>query len=284
MTGRLIATLLIFLFVREPGDGWMVLGFHALAASILSAGGCALVLREVTPARPSLRLVGQTLRLGFTMFLMRLAVMVNTAGNAFLLGLLVAPQHVAFFVAGEKLCRTSSWLLQPINIVLLPRIAHLLGERPEQARRLASLGLVAMAGIGLSFAVAIGIAAPVIVDVLFGERYAAAVPVTRVMALIVPLIVVNTCLVSYWLVPRGLDRGLNLVLISAAILNVGLVLLVAPLFQALGVAWVTFAVEGFILMGFLVILRRRGLRPLDAGILRDLAARVLGRGRAVSAD
>ena len=46
------------------------------------------------------------------------------------------------------------------------------------------------------------------------------------------------------------------------------VLLVVPLSQALGVAWVTFAVEGFILIGFLVILRRRGLRPLDADILR----------------
>lgn len=267
MIGKLIAMVSIFRFVRGPDDGWIVLASHALAALILTGAGYALLLREVRPGRPNLRLIGQTLRLGFSMMLMRVFVLMLTAGNTFLLGLFVAPQHVAFFAASDKLCRTASWLLQPINAVLLPRITFLLREHPEQARQLASLSLVSMAGIGIGLLVGLWLAAPLVVQILFGESYAAAVPIVRVMALIIPMIVVNTCLVTHFLLPHGLDRALNSVLVSGAVLNVGLALLLAPVFKGFGLAWVTVTVEGFILVGLVVALRRRGLRPFNPEIL-----------------
>jgi O-antigen/teichoic acid export membrane protein len=94
------------------------------------------------------------------MFLMRIAVMMSTAGNAFLLGVLVAPQQVAFFVAGEKFCRPAAWLLQPVNVALLPRLSHLIGHSPDRAKALAGLTILLMAVVGLGFGLVIGIVAP----------------------------------------------------------------------------------------------------------------------------
>lgn len=264
---KLLGTAAIFALVKEPADGWLVLAANAGASLVSTSVAYTLVLREVRPGRLSFALIGRTLKLGVGMFTMRVAVMMHTAGNAFLLGLLVAPQQVAFFVAGEKLCRPAAWLLQPFNIALLPRLSHLASHSPDQAKALAGLSILFMATIGLAFGLAIGVAAPWLVDLLFGPQYGAAVAVMRVMALIIPLIVLNAALVSQWMVPHGLDRWLNVVVLSGTALNLTLALLIAPRFGALGMAWVTVVIEGYILIGLLVALRRHGLKPIMPSLL-----------------
>jgi PST family polysaccharide transporter len=74
-------------------------------------------------------------------------------------------------------------------------------------------------------------------------------------------------LVSQWLVAQGLDRPLNVVIVSATVLNLALALIVAPRFGAVGMAWVTVAVEGYILLGLWRALRRHGLKPILPGLL-----------------
>jgi PST family polysaccharide transporter len=264
---KVLGTLLVFWLVRTPADGWLVLAASAGASLVSTGAAYTLVLRQTRPGRPSLDLIVRTLRLGASMFLMRIAVMMSTAGNAFLLGVLVAPQQVAFFVAGEKFCRPAAWLLQPVNVALLPRLSHLIGHSPDRAKALAGLTILLMALVGLGFGLAIGIVAPWLVDLFYGPQYGAAVAVMRVMALIVPLIVLNAALVSQWLVPHGLDRPLNVVIVSATVLNLALAVIVAPRFGAVGMAWVTVAIEGYILVGLWWALHRHGLKPILPGLL-----------------
>jgi len=264
---KLLGTALVFWLVRAPADGWLVLAASAGASLVSTGAAYTLVLRQTRPGRLSRGLIARTLRLGASMFVMRIAVMMHTTGNAFLLGLLVAPQQVAFFVAGEKLCRPAAWLLQPVNVALLPRLSHLVGSSPDRAKALAGLSILLMALAGLSFGGAIGVVAPWLVGLFFGPEYGAAVAVMRVMALIVPLIVLNAALVSQWLVPHGLDRPLNVVILSATALNLALALTLAPRFGALGMAWVTVAVEGYILLGLWWALHRNGLKPIVPGLL-----------------
>jgi PST family polysaccharide transporter len=264
---KVLGTLLVFWLVRAPADGWLVLAASAGASLVSTGAAYTLVLRQTRPGRLSLELIVRTLRLGASMFLMRIAVMMSTAGNAFLLGVLVAPQQVAFFVAGEKFCRPAAWLLQPVNVALLPRLSHLIGHSPDRAKALAGLTILLMALVGLGFGLAIGIVAPWLVDLFYGPQYGAAVAVMRVMALIVPLIVLNAALVSQWLVPHGLDRPLNVVIVSATVLNLALAVIVAPRFGAVGMAWVTVAIEGYILVGLWWALHRHGLKPILPGLL-----------------
>jgi PST family polysaccharide transporter len=80
--------------------------------------------------------------------------------------------------------------------------------------------------------------------------------------------VINAALVSQWLIPHGLDRALNVVIVASAVLNLILALSLAPRFGALGMAWVTVVAEGCIMVGLLWALRRRGLRPLTPDLLR----------------
>ena len=279
---KVLATIAIFLFVRGPGDGWIVLAAYAGAALLATAAGYALILRQVRPGRLDLELISRTLRLGFSMFVMRISVLMHTAGNSFLLLLLGGPVQVAFFAAGEKLCRPAAWLMHPVNVALLPRLSHLVEHSPDQARAMATLSILLMTAVGIGFGVAIGVLAPWLVDLLFGlPEYQPAVAVLRIMALIIPLIVLNAALVSQWLVPHGLDRALLLVVISGTVLNLVLALLFAGRFGGIGMAWITVTVEGYILIGLLWALHRRGLRPIAPqllpSLLRELVAQAARR-------
>ena len=253
VTAKVIATVIIFSFVRGPADGWIVLAAYGGSAGLATLAGYTLVLRQVRPGRPHLALIGQTLKLGFSMFAMRVAVLMHTAGNSFLLLLLGGPIQVAFFAAGEKLCRPAAWLLHPINVALLPRLSHLAEHSPDQAATMARLAILLMAAVGLSFGLLIGLLAPWLVDLLFGlPEYQQAVTVLRVMALIIPMIVLNAALVSQWMVPQKLDRALLAVIVSGTLINLTLALLFATRYGALGMAWVTVAVEAYILTGLLL--------------------------------
>lgn len=266
---KVLATAAIFALVRTPDDGWLVLACFAGGALVATLAGYGLLLREVPVGRPTLALVGRTLRLGTSMFVMRIAVMMQTAGNTFILGLLVVPQQVAVFAAGEKLCRPMAWLLQPINVALLPRLSNLLGESPDRAHRLAGLALLFMAAIGVGFGAFVALVAPWLVALFFGPGYEGAVAVMRVMAAIIPLMVINAALISQWMIPNQLDRPLNVVIVSSTVLNVVLAVALAPRFGALGMAWITIGVAAYTLIGLLVVLHRRGFRPIAPGLLRE---------------
>ena len=198
---KVLATIAIFPFVRGPrrldrarrrGRGLAGVGRWLYA----------LMLRQVRPGRLDLELISQTLRLGFSMFVMRISVLMHTAGNSFLLLLLGGPVKVAFFAAGEAAgprpgsCTRSTW---PAAAALAPGRAqpgpsardsdpqhpaddggrHRLRRRDRRARAR-------------------------LVDLLFGlPEYQPAVAVLQVIALIIPLIVLNAALVSQWLVPTG---------------------------------------------------------------------------------
>jgi PST family polysaccharide transporter len=279
---KIVATLLIFAFVRSIDDGWLVLMFYAVAAGISTVLSYALLLREARPRGFQPGLAWTTLKRGFSVFTMRIGVAMHTTGNTLLLGLLVPPAQVAFFAAGEKLCRPAAWLLYPINAALLPRLSELVGHSPDAASRMAGISLMVMLGIGGAFGLAIGVLAPWLIELMFGPAYQVAVPVLRVMAVLVPLIVLNGVLVSQWLVPHGLDRALTVVILSGGVANLLLALVVAPRWQALGMAWLTVAIEAGIVLGLLLVARRHGLRPFQPEILRGLLALAfpaIGRGR-----
>jgi PST family polysaccharide transporter len=284
VTAKVIATIVIFGFVRAPEDGWIVLTAYGGSTGLATAAGYALVLRQIPPGPLRLALIPQTLKLGFSMFAMRVAVLMHTAGNSFLLLLLGGPLQVAFFAAGEKLCRPAAWLLHPVNVALLPRLSHLAEHSPDQGKTMARLAILVMAAVGLGFGLVICLLAPWLVDLLFGlPEFQPAVTILRIMALIIPMIVLNAALVSQWMVPQKLDRPLLAVIVSGTLINLTLALIFATRYGALGMAWVTVVVEAYIMCGLLFALHRHGLRPIEPrllpSLLREVRALVAKRGR-----
>jgi polysaccharide transporter, PST family len=251
---KLVCVAAIFWLVKGPGDGWWVLVAYGGAAALAAAIEYTFMLRQIRPRPPDLSRVRETFRMGFSVFLMQISNLINTAGSAFLLSLLASPQQVAYFAAPDKLARPLAWLTAPINRVLLPRISHLLLHRPGEAHAMARVSLLVLSVVGLGFCLFVMLLAPWLIGLVFGPDYEQAAPVLRVLALVIPLSIITDALAAQWLIPHGLDRPLSLTILAAAFLAIGLALVVVPTHAALGMAWVTVFVELFILAGLVLSL------------------------------
>ncbi|MCE3249496.1 MAG: polysaccharide biosynthesis protein, partial [Geminicoccaceae bacterium] len=192
---KLLTTLAIFALVGAPDDSWVVLACYAGGALLATTTGYALMMREVRPQRLSRGPIGRAFRLGASLFVMRVVLMTQGAGIVILLGFL-APHHVPLYAVSDKLCRPVAWLLGPLNTALLPRLSHLVGTSPDRAQQIARLSLLLQGTAGIAFGLTIALTAPWLIDLMFGQEYAAAAAALQVMATIIPLMVLNGALIT----------------------------------------------------------------------------------------
>ena len=234
--GRVLAALAVFALVHDPTHGWRVVALQG-AAAVLSGGWLTLSLwREQPSVALSLRAAAHTLRTEWALFAFKASSTLYMQANTVLLGLFAPALAVAAYGGAEKIARAAINLLDPLTRVLLPRISYLVQSDAAAAASLVRRVLV-MLGSGASVAGALlALLAPQVVSLLLGTGYEAAVPVLRLLALLLPIIAIGTVLGIFWALPLGRDRALLVVTAAAGVLNVLLVLVLVPRHGASGMA------------------------------------------------
>jgi len=258
VAGRLGVTVGIFLWVKTADSGWKVLALQSIAGVIVSGIILAAMYRKIPFRRPSLDLSIQALQTGWTMFLSRSAISLYTMANIFILGLFTNTTEVAYYGGAERINRAVLGLLQPISQALYPRMSNLALRNKERAAEAARLGLIVFGGFGLLAGAGLALLAPIVIRILLGAEYQPAVMVFRVLTLIVPLIALSNVLGIQWMLPFGMDRAFNRIILGAGVLNVCLAVYLAPRFGSMGMAWSVVAAEGFVTLGMWFVLRRSG--------------------------
>jgi len=260
---RLVATGSVFAMVRGPGDGWKVLALYG-TASLLATGINLLRMYRRLPFRwPTWTSTTANLRLGLSMFVFRGAVIFYTRTNTFVLGLLLpgSPALVGYFDAAEKIIRALLGLMGATSQAFYPRISHLVHYDRREAVRLVRISFAVLMGIATAAGITTYIGAP-LTPALFGSKYGAVVPLLRLLVFLLPIGAINNVLGIQWMLPLGLDRPVNVIIITAGLLNLTAAVVFVPLAGPRGmIAAVTLA-ELFVASSMYVTLRRRGLEPL----------------------
>jgi PST family polysaccharide transporter len=265
VAGKAIATAGIFIIVQHPADGWKVLVLQGSGSMLSVVVATALVYREIPVRLPGWRLVRDTLRMGWSMFLFRSSMSLYGAGNAFILGLFASPEAVGFYAGAEKLARALMGLLVPVHQSLYPRLSNLVQHNRPAASRLARFSMFLMSSVGMALSLAAFLGAPWAVPFILGDRFGASIPVLQVMAALPLLDAMGTLFGVLWMVPLGLDRQFNRVILAGGALNLVLAVALAPHFAQMGMAAAVVATEIFVTITLYATLRRRGLSPL-AGV------------------
>jgi PST family polysaccharide transporter len=262
---RAMGVLAIFFVIHHPGDAPTVLALQGAGAALSALVLLALGSRAARPRLPRRREVTAVLRDGAGVFLFKGAVTLYTSGNAFLLGLLSTPDAVGVFSGADRLSRAVLGVYDPFAQALYPRMSRLVAEAPDRAAQAARRAFIFFTSSAVVIA-AIGIVvAPRAVRILLGSDFHASVKPLRIMLGLVPLIAMSNVLGVQWMLPLGLERLLNRVILLAAALNVALALLLAPRYGATGMAEAVFASEAAVTIGLYVTLRIKNLNPLGHG-------------------
>ncbi len=251
----------ILTIVRQPDDGWKVLGLMGTSAAISALTAFILAYREVPLRTPTWEQIIQVLRLGWSMFVFRGAVSLYTVGNTFILGLFVPPQMVGYYTGAERISKASIGLLTPINQALYPRLSHLIHKSRDNAHTLIKISVGVMGLGGVLLGITIFIFAPTIVDTLLGDGYGQTVPALRILSFLPPLIALSNALGIQWMLSLGLDKPFSVIVLCAGLLNIALAILLIPHYAHLGMAWAVVISELFVTGSVYLLLRFRDLDP-----------------------
>jgi PST family polysaccharide transporter len=246
ISGKMLGMVAILMLVRSPEDGWLVLFIQGLTPAISTLVGLGMAYRAIPFRMPSLLLVRDAVRLGWPMFIFRSGESLYGVGNAFILGLFAPPTIVGYFASAEKISKAVFGLLNPIREALYPRLSHIAPRSPNEAARLARIGVLIMGAGGLLLGGALFVFAPLLIRLLMGEGFEPAVTVLRILALLPPLLSITYSVGLQCLLPLGRDAEVNRIIIGAGILNVVLAVMLAPNFAHIGMAWAIVTAEAFV--------------------------------------
>lgn len=262
ITSRGLMLIGLFLFVKSPQHGELVLAIQAGSTGVYLVLAFAYLYRHVPFYFPYWLEVNKALRLGFSMFIFRGAASLYNGLNALLLSFFVHPGLVGTYNAADKIVRALVNLLAPVTQSLFPRISHLVRVEPHKARGLARMSLVFLSVGGLLGGVTVYFLAPIIVRLLLGSGFELAIPIMRILALLLPIIAVGTALGIHWMLPLGLDRQLNTIVLFAGVINVLMVMFLVPSLGITGMAWSVVIVEAFVALAMVGVLWKLGFNPL----------------------
>jgi PST family polysaccharide transporter len=255
------AALGVFLLVRGPSDGWIVLALQAVFAVlslVVLTAGMARTVPLVAPTRSG---VLSTLRAAFRIFGVRAASGMYIQANALILAALTGAATVAFFGGAERIIRASINLLQPLTQTFLPRVSYLSVTNPRRGIHVIEICLLAIGAVGAAFGLCAFFGAPLLVRVLLGPGYAPATPVLRALSPLPLLVAVDTVLGLYWAVPFGHERGFLRAVLMAGVVNVTLALALVPRWGALGMASAVVAAELTVTVCLATLFVRYRLEP-----------------------
>ncbi|HMW53401.1 MAG TPA: flippase [Rhodocyclaceae bacterium] len=265
---KALAIPLIVAGVRGPADLPAAMLLTA-APGLLSGLWCLAELarsRAVAMQRPALADLRAALADGWHVFVSTAAISLYTTSNTVLLGWLSGPAAVGHFAAADKLLKAAQAATAPVSQALFPRVSHLMHH--DRAAALCTLRRLLKWQGAFTFAVSVGlfVLAPVLVRLLYGEAFEAAVEVVRWMAPLPCLIGLSNVFGIQTLLPLGREKLFSRILLVSGVVNLGLLALLAPVYGAPGAAIAVTITEAGVtaLMGWAVRAHFAHRAPVDA--------------------
>ncbi len=261
ISGKVLATLSIFVLVHKPSDGWKVMAAQCVGCVVAHGVTVVLAYREVGFRWPTFASIWNSLRLGGSMFLFRAVQGLAGSVNRLVLGSVAPVATLGEFAGAERLTRVFQQGLWPVNQALYPRLTRQVQDDPNRAMNTVKISLFLLGGLGLAFGLVIYLAAPLLVRFVLGPAFHDSVPVLRVFALYIPMLALSTVMIFQLLLPNQLDNQFNFVNATSGVIGVIAAFLLAPKFQAVGIAWAAVASQVYALLAFSVVLVRADLNP-----------------------
>ncbi len=266
---RTIATGLTFTLVHNPADGWVVLALQAAATVMATVIALWWQYREIPLRRPQLDQVMKALNEGKYMFTVSLASGIYGLAGSFFVGLFTNPMQVGFYGGAERIHRIMTNLFAIASQALYPYMSQTVHVNPPRAVRLVRILFALSCGAGLLLAFATIAGAPQLVHIILGADFEPAVVILQIMALQLIVTGVSRILGVQWMLPLGMDRQFNYLIIGGGLLNLVLIVLLVPAWQSVGMAIAFVLTETLIAVGMIWVLQQSGYAFWSHRLVQD---------------
>lgn len=244
------ALVLVFIFVNKP-EQWPRYLFFLFACKMAAYGLQTAVMIRASGVSGFDFCAGRAeLCRSFVLFSSRLASMLYTQGNALIVAFLLPAGQVGVLLVADKIARAVVSLAAPLTQALLPEICARQEKNPTGTMHLLRLSLTGTVAGMLILGVALWLTAPWLIPFVLGDGYEEAVPVLRIMTVLIPILACNIVLGNQVLVPFGQERALTAVLLIVGLLSLPFVAGMTAQFGLYGAATMPILVEAGICFGY----------------------------------
>ncbi len=262
---RVISTVGIFLLVKTREDLlWAVWlqSAHMALAGLLTIPFIIKALRGVRLQWPTRSALVMQLREGWHIFISSFAANSYTTSSVFILGLVLTPLAVGYYSVAEKLVRALLMMFGPIIQAIYPYISKMAHDDPARALGFNRKLFIGLGSLALVLSLALSLCSGIVIPLLFGEKFAPAIPVLATLAFTPLFIVLSNILGVQTMIPFGMKDLFSNVMLKAALLNLFVFIPLAWQFGPQGAASANVLVEAFVMVYLFMLLHWRGKNPM----------------------
>ncbi|MET1011295.1 MAG: flippase [Actinomycetota bacterium] len=175
--------------------------------------------------------------------------------DAVLLGVLKGPTAVGLYQSATNLVLYLNVLPRMLNMSMYPQMSRAWPDNPLALRHLRDASLRLLGAVAIPITVGSFLLAPEIFGTLYGPKFEPAVRFYQLLVLVIPLrILGNTLGTAITSVDRQAQRAF--IVGVAAALNLGLNLILIPMWSIDGAVVATLVTESWVFLAYAVLLRR----------------------------
>ncbi len=275
-TSKLLFTVLIILIVTKRQDYFwypLVLNLINIAISLISFGWGIRRYRLKFVSIP----VKELFRLYWTekmVFFSLVVISLYTTTNIVILGIYRNATQVAYYTSAQKLISIAQSLLTlPLYQALYPFIGKAFGESREKGITIVQKTtplILCFTGLACS---AIFLVGPLFFTLFYGKAFAPGIPVLRILAFIPMIVAMNNLFGIQVMLNMKMDKQFFYIISIGALFSVGFNLLTLPILGYLGSALSWLITEVIINISALIILRSKGINPVNLAYFKWSAIR-----------
>jgi len=246
---KALSVLLILLLIHDPSDYMTYAALLTLSTVLLTVSNLLSAGRFITWKSTKRTSGKKHWRLVRIFFAQTAAITIYTNLDSVMLGFLQNDDCVGIYDAAVKVKLVLSYFVTSLSTVLLPRLSYYVSvKRDREFRQQLTASLEFLLIAGMCIAVFAVLAAPEMIEFLFGEAYAPSAEVLRVLVVAIPLIGMSTLIGQQILVPIYKEKTAMYSYWAGAATDVVLNALLIPRMGTVGAAIGTLAAEVAVLV------------------------------------
>ena len=257
---RSIATVLIFMLVKEENDYLLLVLLNSSAQILIGVAGLIVagIKFKIKFRLPSFEEIKSQLKSGWNIFQSMIAINVYTTSNTFILGLFASETIVGYYAAADKIRMAFQGVQSVLAQTVFPHVNSLVKESYEKFILFIKRFLKLEVTIGFSVSLLLFIFSPQLVELLLGEKFVTSGELLRIISALPLLISLSNIFGIQIMLPLGYDRAFNRIISSAALLHILLLIVIVPAYFAIGTSIAVVITESVVtLLTFLFVMRKK---------------------------
>jgi PST family polysaccharide transporter len=246
----------VLVLVRTSQDVIVAMSINSTATLVIGVGCCVYLWwrDDIDFVRVTLADIFILLNDGWKIFISQAILDIYGSSNVVLLGFISGNVSAGYFAVAEKFLRASLGLIGPFKVAAYPRISCLMREDRDSAFRFLRKMLALQGSVITLLSVAIFLAAPLAVSLMYGPKFLPAVEILRWMAFVPLMVALSDLLGFQTMIPLGMSTQFVRMQLFSALINAVFLVTLAGLFGAPGAGAAMLIAETSVLIAMAVTL------------------------------